>query len=217
MTEATEEGSYSGAVLPMRNYDLANGRWLDDIAWEGKPERVIDPHRKYILPKVMVNPNDPNLVLQFKGDLEATVWKWANAMMAPSWDLDPVEDFDAALNISIDDKYKEEVEQTVDTGERPPRQGRLDGIQHAEFFLTSVPHLVRDPVNDYPAPKAILRPPTVLPKHASSSVKVKLAGAELETFKVCIKSLNLHSAVINLKVRGTDTVSYTHLTLPTKA
>ena len=32
MTEATEEGSYSGAVLPMRNYDLANGRWLDDIA-----------------------------------------------------------------------------------------------------------------------------------------------------------------------------------------
>ena len=105
----------------------------------------------------MVNPNDPNLVLQFKGDLEATVWKWANAMMAPSWDLDPVEDFDAALNISIDDKYKEEVEQTVDTGERPPRQGRLDGIQHAEFFLTSVPHLVRDPVNDYPAPKAILR------------------------------------------------------------
>ena len=37
----------------------------------------------------MVNPNDPNLVLQFKGDLEATVWKWANAMMAPSWDLDP--------------------------------------------------------------------------------------------------------------------------------
>ena len=35
-------------------------------------------------------------------------------------DLDPVEDFDAALNISIDDKYKE-VEQTVDTGERPPR------------------------------------------------------------------------------------------------
>ena len=207
MTEATEEGSYSGAVLPMRNYDLANGRWLDDIAWEGKPERVIDPHRKYILPKVMVNPNDPNLVLQFKGDLEATVWKWANAMMAPSWDLDPVEDFDAALNISIDDKYKEEVEQTVDTGERPPRQGRLDGIQHAEFFLTSVPHLVRDPVNDYPAPKAILRPPTVLPKHASSSVKVKLAGAELETFKVCIKSLNLHSAVINLKVRGTDTVA----------
>ena len=38
MTEATEEGSYSGAVLPMRNYDLANGRWLDDIAAEGKPE-----------------------------------------------------------------------------------------------------------------------------------------------------------------------------------
>jgi len=207
MAEATDADVYSGAVLPMRNYDLANGRWLDDIAWEGKPERVIDPHRKYILPKVMVNPNDPNLVLQFKGDLEATVWKWANAMMVPSWDLDPVEDFDAALNISIDDKYKEEVEQTVDTGERAPRQGRFDGIQHAEFLLTSVPHLVRDPVNDYPAPKAMLRPPTVLPKNASSSVKIKLAGAELETFKVCIKSLNLHSAVINLKVRGTDTVA----------
>jgi transcription initiation factor TFIID subunit 1 len=196
----------AGEMLRMRNHDFANGRWLGDVEWEGKPRQVIDPHRKYILPKVQVNPNDPRLVLQYKGDLEATVWKWANAVMAPSWDLDPVNDIDEALNISMDDKYKEENEQTVDTGERPPRQGRIDGIQHAEFLLTSVPQLVRDPLNDYPAPRPMLRPPTVLPKHATASMKIKIAGSELQTFKVCIKSLNIHSAVINLKVRGTDTI-----------
>lgn len=198
--------SGAGVILRMRNHDLANGHWLEDVEWEGKPHQIIDPHRKYILPKVSVNPNDPKLIFQFKGDLEATVWKWANAVMLPSWDLDPVEDIDAALNISMDDKYKEEIEQTVDEKERPPRPGRFEGIEHAEFLLSSVPQLVRDPLNDYPAPKPMLRPPTMLPKSATSGMKIKLAGAELETFKVCIKSLNLHSAVINLKVRGTDTV-----------
>jgi transcription initiation factor TFIID subunit 1 len=192
-------------LLRRRNHNLASGEWLSDISWDGKPQSVIDPHRKYILPKVMVNPNDPRIELQFKGDLEATVWKWANAVMSPSWDLDPVEDVDKALNISMDEKYKEEVEQTTDTGERPPRQGRIDGIQHAEFLLNSVPQLVRDPVNDYPSPKPMLYPPSVLPKSANAC-KIKLAGADMETFKVCIKSLNLHSLVINLKVRGTDTV-----------
>ena len=195
----------AGAMLRMRNHDLANGYWLDDVEWEGKPQRTSD-HRKYDMPKVMANPNDPQLVFQFKGDLEATVWKWANAKMVPSWDLDPVDDVDAALNISMDDKYKEEVETTVDEKERPPRPGRFEGIEHAEFLLNSVPQLVRDPINDFPAPKPILHPPTTLPKSASSGMKIKLAGAETDTFKVCIKSLNLHSAVINLKVRGSDTV-----------
>ena len=193
----------AGALLRHRNYELASGKWLDDVSWEGQPAQVIDPHRKYFLPKVMVNPNDPRIVLQFKGDLEATVWKWANATVVPSWDLDPVDDVDAAFNISIDDKYKEEVLEKVEGGERPPRQGRIDGIQHAEFLLSSVPQLVFDPINDYPSPKPMLHPPTTLPRQ---SAKVRLAGASDDTFKVCIKSLNLHSSVINLKVRATDTV-----------
>jgi len=203
MRDAEARPSGAGALLRHRNYELASGRWLDDVAWEGQPAQVIDPHRKYILPKVMVNPNDPRIVLQFKGDLEATVWKWANATVVPSWDLDPVEDVDAAFNISIDDKYKEEVLEKVEGGERPPRQGRIDGIQHAEFLLSSVPQLVFDPINDYPSPKPVLQPPTILPKQ---SAKVRLAGTSDDTFKVCIKSLNLHSSVINLKVRPTDTV-----------
>jgi len=193
----------AGALLRRRNHELASGRWMRNVSWQGEPAQVIDPHRKYLLPKVMVNPNDPRIVLQFKGDLEATVWKWANATLVPSWDLDPVDDADEALNISIDDKYKEEVAEKVEGGERPPRQGRIDGIQHAEFLLSSVPQLVFDPINDYPSPMPMLNPPTTLPRQ---SAKVRLAGAGDDTFKVCIKSLNLHSLVINLKVRSTDTV-----------
>lgn len=38
------------------------------------------------------------------------VWKWVNVVMVSSWDFDFVNDIDEVLNISMDDKYKEENE-----------------------------------------------------------------------------------------------------------